>query len=179
MLHIQCMYTSLLCSAHMRSSAVFFSSFISIQFFLDHKKAVFTFNFLCASTAYFYPMLYIGNFFYYMSSHFCTHNFLCLYPSWQQQKKFFFFTSLFTIGKKMFGMGIKKKIFFEVVWMMLNASFFLFVYAMGIFIPFFLHFKWKYMFECEYEIGLCCYCSWIKTQKKIQRTRKRGKVKKQ
>jgi len=137
MLHIPCMYTSLLCSAHMRSSAVFFSSFISIQFFLDHKKAVFTFNFLCASTAYFYPMLYIGNFFYYMSSHFCTHNFLCLYPSWQQQqKKVLFFTSLFTIGKKMFGMGIKK-IFF---WGGLNdveCFFFLFVYAMGIFIPFF------------------------------------------
>ena len=59
--------------------------------FLDHKKAVFTFNFLCASTAYFLTHTPQREFFYYMSSHFSTHNFLCLYPSWQQQQKKFFF----------------------------------------------------------------------------------------
>lgn len=109
----------------------------------------------------------IEHFFYYLSSlHPQAPEFFMFLPIMAvTAKKSFFFTSLFTIGKK-------KE---ENVWNGNKKRFFssfrggyhpLFVYAMGIFIPLFLHFKWKYMFECEYEIGLCCYCSWMKNEKK-------------
>ena len=166
MLHIPCMYTSLLCSAHMRSSAVFFFIVHLHPIFLDHKKAVFTFNFLCASTAYFLPHTLDRDFFLLYVLPLLHPQFFMFIPIMAvAAKKVLFFTSLFTIGKKKC-LEWEKKNFF---WGGLNdveCFFFLFVYAMGIFISFFLHFKWKYMFECEYEIGLCCYCSWIKTQKK-------------
>ena len=125
MLHIPCMYTSLLCSAHMRSSAVFFFIVHLHPIFLDHKKAVFTFNFLCASTAYFLPHTLDRDFFLlYVLPLLHPQFFFMFIPIMAvAAKKVLFFTSLFTIGKKkMFGMG-KKNFFFEVVWMMLNASF--------------------------------------------------------
>lgn len=89
-------YVLLICEAQQ-----FFFFIVHLHpIFLDHKKAVFTFNFLCASTAYFLPHTLHRIFFYYMSSHFCTHNFLCLYPSWQQQKKFFFSLHFSQLAKK-------------------------------------------------------------------------------
>lgn len=90
-------YVLLICEAQQ----FFFSSFISIQFFLDHKKAVFTFNFLCASTAYFYPILYIGNFFLLYVLPLLHPQFFMFIPIMAAAaKKVLFFTSLFTIGKK-------------------------------------------------------------------------------
>lgn len=91
--------TFMFCSYAKLSSFFFFIVHLH-PIFLDHKKAVFTFNFLCASTAYFLPHTLHRIFFYYMSSHFCTHNFLCLYPSWQQQKKFFFSLHFSQLAKK-------------------------------------------------------------------------------
>lgn len=88
-----------MCCSYVKLSSFFPSSFsfsISYQFFLDHKKAVFTFNIFHSFHIYFHFISLSPFFIFFILP---SQHSLFFYVYTHHGKKKLFFTSLFTIGK--------------------------------------------------------------------------------